>query len=297
MVVLPVSINLRMSKTKFFHLMEFQIIAIILSACSHSFNGQNPTGSIITIETPEISLQSYWIPSQSDTFQIQLANYPPDISINTDLFEIDLFETTQGTINALHNSGKKVICYMNVGAWEDFRPDAADFPDEVIGKKYIGWEGERWLNVSEYKSFSNIIRARFDLAEKKGCDGVDADNINGYLQKTGFRISPQDQITYNIWLSNLAHQRNLAIGMKNNGDQITELENYFDFAIIEDCAFYNECDNYLIFTNHGKTVFQIEYTDKVSSLEEFCEPSLKNGFIGILKNRSLDSWIQSCSSQ
>jgi endo-alpha-1,4-polygalactosaminidase (GH114 family) len=286
-----------MPKTNFFRPWWSPLVAIILSACTPVLNEQSPPERIIPVEALESSSLPYWTPSPSDTFQIQLINYPPDISIDAGVFELDLFETSQGTIDSLHNSGKKVICYLNAGAWEEYRPDAADFPNVVIGKKYVGWEGERWLDISEYKSFSSIISERFDLAVKKGCDGIDADNINGYLQNTGFPISAQDQIIYNIWLTNQAHQRDLAIGMKNNGGQVSDLEKYFDFAILEGCAFYDECEDFLLFSKNGKTVFQIEYTDELSSLEDFCGPSRENGYVGIFKNRSLDSWIRSCESE
>ncbi len=111
-----------------------------------------------------------------------------------------------------------MICYFNAGAWEAFRPDADDFPLDVIGNPYIGWPGEKWLDISRYDTFSEILLDRLDLAVEKSCDGVDPDNINGYMQPTGFDITSQEQVTFNIWLSNHVHQRGLAVGMKNNGE-------------------------------------------------------------------------------
>jgi hypothetical protein len=283
-----------MPKTNFFRKWGYLLVAAILTACMPVLEEPTPFEIITVVEVPEYPSLSYWIPSPTESFQIQLLDYPPDLSNDADVFELDLFETSQETINTLHESGRKVICYLNAGAWEEYRPDADDFPIDVIGKKYVGWEGERWLDISEFESFSSIISARFDLAVIKKCDGIDADNINGYRQNTGFSISARDQIIYNVWLTNQAHLRELSIGMKNNGDQVVDLEEYFDFAIIEGCAIYNECDNFLPFSNHGKTVFQVEYTDMHSSLKDFCELALKNGYVGILKNRGLDSWIQSC---
>jgi hypothetical protein len=187
-----------------------------------------------------------------------------------------------------------VICYFNAGAWEAFRPDADEFPLDVIGKPYIGWPGEKWLDISRYDAFSQILVERLDLAVEKGCYGVDLDNINGYMQPTGIDITPQEQLTFNIWLSDQAHQRRLAIGMKNNGEQIVELIDHFDFAVIEDCAVHNVCELFHVFIEKQKTVFQIEYTDQIASTRTLCDISHELGFHLLLKNRELDAFVQYC---
>ena len=284
-----------MPKIKHIHPWGFLLSFLVLSACGPIPKEEiHPMKTIVSTAVYDSDSPSYWSPSISDTFQIQLSNYPPTLSVDASVFELDLFETSQEIIYTLHQSGKKVICYLNAGAWEEYRPDSGDFPGSALGKDYIGWEGERWLNISNYEAFSRSISARFDLALSKGCDGIDADNINGFQQDTGFEITAQDQLTYNIWLSEKAHQRGLAIGMKNNNEQVADLVDYFDFAILEDCTLYDECEEFLQFSEQGKSVFQIEYTDSLSSLEDFCSNSKTNGYVGVLKNRNLDAWIQSC---
>jgi hypothetical protein len=256
------------------------LLITILSACISTPAELPPTTANLPTITPANTLPAYWYPSPSDRFQLQLSDYPPDLSIEADVFELDLFETPQDV---------RVICYINVGAWEEYRPDAADFPNAVIDKKYIGWDGERWLDISSYAKFSGLIIARFDMATNKGCDGIDPDNINGFQQDTGFFITAQDQLAYNIWLSEQAHLRSLSIGLKNNSDQISELLDYFDFALIEDCTVYGECADFLPFIEQGKAVFQIEYTDKFYNTFDFCSTADANGYYGIFKNRKLDA--------
>ncbi len=39
------------------------------------------------------------------------------------------------------------------------------------------------------------MEARLGLATRKGCDGVDLDNVNGYDNDTGFPLTYDDQIT------------------------------------------------------------------------------------------------------
>jgi len=252
---------------------------------------QSKTEPTVSHATPAAS---YWIPAVSSSFQIQLTNYPPDIDYDVDIFELDLFETPIETIQMLHGRGKKVICYFNAGAWEIYRPDAEQFSQEVIGKPYIGWPNEKWLDVSRYRDFAHIIEARLDLAIEKGCNGVDPDNMNGYTHPTGFEISAQDQLNYNIWLSEQAHQRGLSIGLKNNSTQVSDLINHFDFAVIEDCTFFSECDHYLPFIKQGKAVFQIEYTDRFATIHSVCDQIVNTGFFLILKNRNLDAFVKFC---
>ena len=240
------------------HFLLFFALTAIITACqAPAVNSQPEPTPFSLSETITPTPLPYWVPSLTDTFQIQLTDYPPDMQVPADVIELDLFETSPSSIKYLHDQGKKVICYINVGAWEEFRPDAGEFSQDAIGKPYHGWEGEYWLDISNYTLFSDQIIRRFDLAVVKGCDAIDADNINGFQQDTGFAISRKDQIAYNLWIANLAHERELSIGMKNNYTQIDGLLDAFDFVVIEDCSAFNECDHYSPFITHGKAVFQI----------------------------------------
>ena len=99
-----------------------------------------------------------------------------------DAYDIDLFDTLPSTIQTLKNKGVKVICYLNAGQWEPNRPDASQFPTRLIGKK-IKDSDNKWLNIADFSDLTSVISARMDLAKSKGCDAIDADNVNVYLQK------------------------------------------------------------------------------------------------------------------
>merc|ERR1711935_19202 len=47
--------------------------------------------------------------------------------------------------------------------------------------------------------------------------------------------------------------------MGNTGDWADERANIHDFAIVEQCLQYNECDVYAPFYENGKPIFGIEY--------------------------------------
>src|SRR5262249_38347887 len=93
----------------------------------------------------------------------------------------------------------------------------------------------------------------------KGFDGVDPDNVDGYQANTGFPITAQDQLNYNIFIADAAHARGLAVGLKNDRDQIADLLPYFEWNVNETCFEQNNCSQLLPFVNAGKTVFNIEY--------------------------------------
>ncbi len=256
-----------------------------------------PTALSTSIQTESPpSAYSGWQPGADDRLQIQYADYPPDLDVDADVLSLDLFETLIEDIAALHAQGKRVICYLNTGSWEEYRPDAADFPKEVIGKDYEGWPGEKWLDIRHYEDFATTMQARFDLAVEKGCDGIDADNMQNYDEDTGFAVGASDQLAYNRWLSQQAHSRGLAIGLKNDPGQAVELVDWFDWSLVEDCSVYDWCGDLQPFTQAGKAVFQVEYTDDWPSGAPFCAQAAELGYSAMLKNRDLDAWVSYCNS-
>lgn len=206
-----------------------------------------------------------WRPSPGTSWQWQLSG-TIDTSFDVEMYDIDLFDTPTSVIDTLHSQGRIVICYFSAGSWENWRPDAGDFPDAVKGRSN-GWPGEKWLDIRAIDTLAPIMSARLDLAVRKGCDGVEPDNIDGYTNNTNFPLSDQDQLNFNIWLANAAHARGLSIGLKNDLDQVEELEPYFDWALNEQCYEYNECELLTPFVTAGKAVFGVEYSGDAN---EFC---------------------------
>jgi len=65
-----------------------------------------------------------------------------DTSIDAVYYDVDLFNTPQSVIDELHAKGRAVICYVNVGASENWRADFKQFPAAAMGNGLAGWEGE-----------------------------------------------------------------------------------------------------------------------------------------------------------
>lgn len=199
------------------------------------------------------------------------------------VYDVDLFTTPASVVDTLHRQGRKVICYMNAGAWEEFRPDAQDFPGAIKGRSN-NWPGELWVDVRRLDVLTPIMAKRMDLCRAKGFDGIEVDEVDGYRAESGFPLSGADQLRFNRMLARLAHERGLAIGLKNDLDQVASLVNEFDFAVNEQCHEYQECHRLKPFIDAGKPVFHAEYNLEPG---DFCPTARALGLSSILKEVDL----------
>lgn len=247
--------------------------------------------AVVCLSTPPAVSQT-WRPAPKTSWQVQLTG-AINTSVNAQVFEVDLFDAPEGKIKTLHGKGRKVICYFSAGSWEDWRPDASRYPKSVLGKPLENWAGERWVDIRRLDLLGPILKARMDLAVKKGCDAVDPDNVEGWNagEPTGFPLTYNHQIAFNMWLADRAHERGLAVGLKNDLSQVDPLLPYFDFAVNEQCFQYKECDLVQPFADSGKAVFAIEYG---GNPDNFCPKSNGRGFSMLKKRLDLGAWRLDC---
>ncbi len=216
-----------------------------------------------------------------------------DLELQTDVIDIDL-GVGQSVVDYYHARGAKVICYISVGSYENWRSDANQFPAELLGKDYEGWSGEKWLDIRRIDLLAPIMLARLDACAEKGFDAIEPDNMEIYTNNTGFPLTYADQLGYALWLAEEAHKRGLAIGQKNAPDQTRDLVDVFDFAITEDAFYYGWAQEMSPYIRAGKPVFAAEYTDLPGDFKGFCRQSSELAFSTILKHRDLDAWLESC---
>jgi len=232
---------------------------------------------------------AWWRPRPGTSWQWQLSGQL-DTRVDAAAYDVDGFTTSAAQVAALHAEGRKVICYISVGAYEDFRPDRQRFPSVLLGRS-DGWPGERWLDIRRLDLLEPVIAARFDMCRSKGFDAVEPDNVDGYENDTGFPLTAADQLAFNRMVAVLAHRRGLAVALKNDLDQVPQLVGDFDFAVDEQCAEYQECDELLPFVAADKAVFEAEYNLPPSA---FCATARRLRFSAVLKHLSLDAWRQAC---
>lgn len=207
-----------------------------------------------------------------------------DLGLAASVYDLDGFEAGRGDVRVLHRRRRRVICYVDVGSWESFRPDAGRFPRSVIGRRYAGFPDERWLDVSRFGLFRAPLEARIAMCARKGFDAVEPDNLAGWENRTGFRISRRDQLRFNRWIARQVHARGMAVALKNDGRQARRLVGLFDFAIVEQCFQFAECGLYKPFVEQGKAVFEAEYELQPS---RFCAAAARLGFSAIRKSYDL----------
>jgi len=206
-------------------------------------------------------------------------------------YDIDGFDNSQREVTMLHSAKKHVICYIDVGTWENWRPDASKFPSSVLGKPN-GWPGERWLDIRQSSVLEPLITARFQMCKQKGFDAIEPDNIDGYENDTGFPISAQDQLSYDQWVAKEAHSLGLAVFQKNDPEQAKALQPSFDGVLDEQCNEYSECSSFQPYLSVGKPVLNAEYNLATS---QFCAADNRAGIMGALYNLNLDgSTYQPC---
>ncbi|PHH70074.1 hypothetical protein CDD82_7352 [Ophiocordyceps australis] len=255
-----------------------------------------------------------WRPAVDTKWQIVLSRpleldngdgYP--VTPQATVYDIDVFDNSQQTIQRLQDAGIKVICYFSAGSYEDWRPDKAAFLESDMGKPLDGWKGERWLNVSS-ENVRSIMRQRIKLSASKGCDAIDPDNIDGYDNKNGIDLTQDQAADYIRFLSREAAQYNMTTGLKNAAAIINDVLDDVVFSVNEQCKEKSECDSYDGFINANKPVFNIEYPHDAgnglsdSSKNRFCDDNKpenagSNRFSTVIKKMNLDGWVEYCDGE
>jgi hypothetical protein len=225
---------------------------------------------------------SWWQPPQQLTWYWQLTGTP--LVEPVDATDIDGFDAAASTVSSLHGRGQHVICYIDVGTAENWRPDYGQFPSADLGSSN-GWPGEKWLNVSD-PAIRPIMAARFQMCQQKGFDAVEPDNMDGYENSTGFSISASQQAAYDEWVAQEVHSLGMAVFQKNDPEQAATLQPSFDGALDEQCNEYSECSSFAPYVSAGKPVLDAEYQS--SLYPGFCSADAAAHIMGALYALGLD---------
>jgi hypothetical protein len=196
------------------------------------------------------------------------------------VYDIDGFDNTAADVASLHAKGKKVICYIEVGAAESYRPDYSQFKAADLGTVVGGYPNEKYLDIRD-AAVLTVIEARVAMCAQKGFDGIEPDIDDSYTDTTGFPITEADDVAYLAKLSGYAHGLGVAWGLKNGGDGgdptkfVPDMVPYIDFAVVEE-PFYLMTIGYFspALYNAGKAVFVAEYTNDTPNASSFCPQAI-----------------------
>ncbi len=255
-----------------------------------------PIGSVLTIWfgyllislfTFKIGSFTFWQPYPKTSYQIQVSG-----DIKTDLpvkvFILDGYKAPQAIIDKLHDANKKVICQVSLGTVVKGTEDFNVLTEEMIGRKAIG--DSVYVDIKSPTVMKVIENRLVDMSKKK-CDGIDGTDAQNWNEQTGFTITKEDQIRYNVWIVNKAHEYGLSMGLHNDADQVTDLVDYYDFAVNDECVRLNECEKYLPFVENNKAVFTVEYT---GNKDEICPYANEMELSVVFKSPQLGSEYQAC---
>jgi hypothetical protein len=234
-----------------------------------------------------VALAVRWTPPQHLSWYWQLSGRVRN-DVPAAAYDIDGFASSGAEVAALHALHRHVICYIDAGTWENWRPDARKFPRSVLGRPN-GWPGERWLDVRRLSVLEPIMRVRFEMCARKGFDALEADNIDGFENRTGFPITAHDQLAFDKWIAREAHRLGLAVLQKNDPTQAAALQPYFDGVLDEQCNQYRECSSFAVYLKAGKPVLNAEYARAL--YPGFCTADTRTGIMGALFNLALDGQV------
>lgn len=263
----------------------------ICGACAPSVGPvlfQSNDAAIVDADMPVDAMAPFFPPVPGTSWQIQLTN-PIDSSFDVHMYMVDLFTTSDAEVAALRAQGRVVICWVSVGSYEPWRPDADAFPSDTLGDS-LGGGGELFVDIRDPR-IHTIMTTRFDVAIRRGCDGVAPANVDAYDNSSGFALTAEDQLVYNRWIAAEAHARTLSVGLVNDPNQALELVSNFDWAMSLECVRFSECDAFRAFIDSGKAVFHVEFGRATS---EFCPLTNSMNFDSLKKNVSLDAYREAC---
>ncbi|MEB0260687.1 MULTISPECIES: endo alpha-1,4 polygalactosaminidase [unclassified Mucilaginibacter] len=270
---------------------------VFFVACKKNNDADPPINSIDSLK-PAGGKTSWWQPVAGASFDWQLDAINSTSNFSADVVDVDAFNTSAETVAALQAKGKKVIAYLSVGTLENYRNDASLLPPEVIGKQYPEWPQEKWLDIRQIDKLKPWLNSRFNMIIKKGFDGVEPDNMDGYDNDPGFNIQLADTKKYADYLITLAHSNGLSIGQKNIKELTVDFAAKFDWALTEDAfaqGWQNQLSDYI---KLNKPVFAVEYTDLMSQSKfqaNVCLAARQLKYTAILKKRDLSQWVDRCN--
>jgi hypothetical protein len=275
-------------------------VALVLISCS--------TASSSTPSAP--SARSRWIPPLGDVpWQWEL-DHPLRLGSASDMgtgvttyqgtpapdpvvYDIDGFDNPPSTVASLHARGAHVVCYIEVGAIESYRPDAAQIPASARGRKVPDYPQERYLDIRR-ADVVKVMKARIAMCASKGFDAVETDIDESYGSRTGFPLTKADEERFMTTLARFAHDQGLSWWIKNPDDTgdsyAADMAPLADAVLTEQCNEYSTCQLLSSYVGR-KAVFDAEYDLRPRS---FCPADDAEGFNGARWDVSLSGGRKPC---
>jgi hypothetical protein len=219
------------------------------------------------------------------------------------IYDIDAIINSAKIVTALHNMGKHVVCYIEVGAAGNYYTAANEgipttyyeqFEEAgVLGPKVSGWP-ERYLNIDAPATLAIVEAMISQQCAAKGFDAVETDIDEEYASSNGFGLTQADEVSYMTTLATYMHGLGLGWWIKNpddtGDDYATIMEPLADAVLTEQCNQYSTCGALSAYVGQ-KAVFNAEYSLKPA---KFCAKDDALGFNGAQFNVNLTGVRRPC---
>ncbi|MDQ1204547.1 endo alpha-1,4 polygalactosaminidase [Microbacterium sp. SORGH_AS_0862] len=185
------------------------------------------------------------------------------------------------------------ICYLN--AFQTQPGERDEWPDDLVlrqdGADVMDpdWPDEALLDTRSdgaRQAIAERVGEWIDGCAAAGYDAVEFDNLDTYTRSDDL-LRADDNLALATLLVERAHRAGLAAGQKNAAEDAERLraEAGFDFAVVEECAYYDECAAYT--DVYGDAVVAIEYTDAIDRpFDDLCaDPAMPASLV--LRDRDL----------
>lgn len=236
------------------------LLALLASGCTAGDDGADGDGdedAPPAVSAPPVS-DSVRPPVPHVAFDYQIGGpYPPAPGVGA-----VSRDRTAPPAPGLYN-----LCYVNAfqaqpdatGWWQEHHPDLLLLDGggkPVMDKR---WR-EALLDVStpaKRDRLAAVVGEWIDGCAAAGYQAVEADNLDSH-ERSGGRLTPEDDLAFGRLLVERAHRAGLAIGQKNAAELARRGRAAgFDFAVTEECGQYDECGAYA--EAFDDRVFVIEY--------------------------------------
>ena len=191
------------------------------------------------------------------------------------LMDLDGFNTSAAKVADLRSRGVYTVCYIDAGSFEPGRPDSAQYPSYLKIQQDPDWPAEYFLDVTDVfkpnSVLASILVKRMQMCKAKGFDALEPDNLQNDENVSDGRITAQQQLDFNGWIADRAHENGLAVFQKNGPDKILQRDRTgkmmvekFDGILNEQCQEYAECGALAEYTKRGKLALNVEYRKSVA---------------------------------
>jgi hypothetical protein len=230
-------------------------------------------------------LEKPYVPAPDVTWQAKLTG-AVDIDEDAQLFYLDAELQDPADLATLRAEGRHYLCYLSAGSLEDFRDDAQEFPEQVIGKPLIRFPDERWLDVRA-PVVRELMARRIEALARAGCDGVPPSSLAVHAADSGFALTVDDALDYSRWFAERIHAAGMSAGLTGPAELTSELWPTFDFALAISCLEGSRCAEFAVFEQAGKPVLHLELGDEASAAQ-ICKDAEGLGFVPLITSPSFN---------